>query len=282
MPKHTPQLLDSYRRKRSVDSTSEPFGKGLLDSYRGGPLRFVVHHHAARNTHYDLRLEMEGVLRSWAVPKGPSPSVKDKRFAALVEDHPLEYGDFEGKIPEGNYGAGWTIVWDRGVFKPRGDPVEGLVKGKIVFELQGQKLHGNWTLVRMKGGEKDWLFIKEIDEQMDESRGTQDYPMNSVFSGLSLEQLDAGFDPATSINRSLAKLKVPKQPVRSLKPMLAKVGYWQPRQCPCQYRQRIDCKLSRRQLPEISPHVQTYRGVHTTVHGKKYHRQKYGAEGFAF
>ena len=140
-------LLRPYRQKRRSDATPEPFGRG---GARGpGPLRFMVHHHAARNTHFDLRLEMEGVLRSWAVPKGPSPNVKDKRFAALVEDHPLEYGDFEGRIPDGNYGAGWTIVWDRGIWRPEGDPVAGLKAGKLLFELDGVKLHGMWTLVRM-------------------------------------------------------------------------------------------------------------------------------------
>ncbi|HIL97626.1 MAG TPA: hypothetical protein EYG51_17200, partial [Pseudomonadales bacterium] len=154
-------LLQPYRKKRRLDSTREPFGAQTTLIPKTGPLRFMVHHHAARNTHYDLRLEMEGVLRSWAVPKGPSPNVKDKRFAALVEDHPLEYGDFEGRIPDGNYGAGWTIVWDRGIWKPKGNPIEGLKKGKLLFELQGCKLHGNWTLVKMKSGEKDWLFIKE-------------------------------------------------------------------------------------------------------------------------
>ena len=111
------RLLKSYREKRTADGTPEPFG-GTSPAASGAPLRFMIHHHAARQTHYDLRLEMEGVLRSWAVPKGPSPAVTDKRFAALVEDHPLEYGDFEGKIPEGNYGAGWTIVWDKGFYIP--------------------------------------------------------------------------------------------------------------------------------------------------------------------
>ena len=161
-------LLKRYRQKRRSDSTREPFGNRDAKAYHPGPLRFMIHHHAARNTHFDLRLEMEGVLRSWAVPKGPSPNVKDKRFAALVEDHPLEYGDFEGKIPAGNYGAGWTIVWDWGIWKPKGDPLLGLKKGKLLFELQGCKLHGNWTLVKMKSGAKDWLFIKEYDVQADE------------------------------------------------------------------------------------------------------------------
>ncbi|HKI75463.1 MAG TPA: non-homologous end-joining DNA ligase, partial [Pseudomonadales bacterium] len=218
-------LLRRYREKRRTDGTPEPFGADVRTS--SGPLRFMVHHHAARNTHFDLRLEMEGVLRSWAVPKGPSPNMKDKRFAALVEDHPLEYGDFEGKIPDGNYGAGWTIVWDRGIWIPEGDPLEGLKKGKLLFELDGAKLHGKWTLVRMKSGEgKDWLLIKERDEFEDENLGTEDYPMNSVFTGLSIEDLDKGKTPATGMLRSLARAGATKQaiPKSQLKPMLASVG----------------------------------------------------------
>lgn len=218
------QHLDQYRAKRRTDGTPEPFGGKPATS--GGALRFVVHHHAARNTHYDLRLEMEGVLRSWAVPKGPSPNMKDKRFAARVEDHPLEYGDFEGKIPDGNYGAGWTIVWDRGTWKPDGDPVAGLHKGKLLFQLEGCKLHGKWTLVRMKSGDKDWLLIKERDEFEDESRGTDDYPMNSVFSGLSLAELDQGLNPEDRICRSLARSGAEKSRLNAsdLKPMLATTG----------------------------------------------------------
>ena len=139
--------LDDYRKKRTANSTSEPFGTSINRS-SSGPFRFVVHHHAARRTHYDLRLEIDGALRSWAVPKGPSPNVQDKRFAALVEDHPLEYLDFEGRIPDGNYGAGWSIIWDTGFWRPIGDPIEGQEKGKLLFELAGCKLHGKWTLRR--------------------------------------------------------------------------------------------------------------------------------------
>ena len=124
---------------------------------------FVVHKHAARQLHFDLRLEMDGVLRSWAVPKGPSYDTNDKRLAVKVEDHPLEYGDFEGIIPAGNYGAGGVIVWDRGEWMPLEDWREGLAKGKLLFELRGYKLHGKWTLVKIKKSERDWLLIKERD-----------------------------------------------------------------------------------------------------------------------
>src|SRR6266850_6843900 len=144
--------LSAYRAKRSPDRTPEPFGPV---GSAGGRL-FVVHKHAARRLHWDLRLEMDGVLRSWAVPKGPSYDQRDKRLAVFVEDHPLEYGDFEGMIPEGNYGAGAVIVWDRGTWTPLEDPIEGLKKGKLLFTLQGNKLHGRWTLVKIKKGQKDW------------------------------------------------------------------------------------------------------------------------------
>jgi len=143
--------LSSYRAKRSPDRTPEPFGP--VSPIPGN--LFVVHKHAARNLHFDLRLEMDGVLRSWAVPKGPSYDQAEKRLAVKVEDHPLEYGDFEGVIPAGNYGAGGVIVWDRGEWVPLEDWREGLEKGKLLFELKGYKLHGKWTLVKRKKSEKD-------------------------------------------------------------------------------------------------------------------------------
>src|SRR3954464_3693177 len=148
--------LDLYRAKRSADRTPEPMG-GPVNPVLGR--LFVVHKHAARHLHFDLRLEMDGVLRSWAVPKGPSYDMNDKRLAVKVEDHPFEYGDFEGLIPEGNYGAGAVIVWDRGRWVPLEDPIEGRAKGKLLFELQGIKLRGVWTLVKLKKGENEWLIL---------------------------------------------------------------------------------------------------------------------------
>ena len=142
----------------------------------------MVQHHAARHLHYDLRLEMEGVLRSWAVPKGPSPNPQDKRLAVHVEDHPLDYADFEGSIPEGNYGAGAVIVWDRGQWIPLNDPLEGLAKGKLLFELHGYKLRGKWTLIKTKRNEKDWLLIKENDGFIS-TESTDSYPADSILSG---------------------------------------------------------------------------------------------------
>src|SRR5215471_4681111 len=136
--------LDEYRRKRSADRTPEPFGDvRRVGSPMGG--MFVVQKHAATRMHYDFRLEMEGVLRSWAIPRGPSLNPADKRLAAMVEDHPIEYADFEGIIPEGNYGAGEVIVWDQGKWTPLADLDEGMKKGKLLFELSGYKLRGKWT-----------------------------------------------------------------------------------------------------------------------------------------
>ena len=172
-----PDRLERYREKRSAQSTSEPFG--------GGPgLRsrlFVVQKHAARSLHYDLRLELGGVLLSWAVPKGPSIDPDVKRLAVEVEEHPVEYADFEGTIPAGNYGAGAVIVFDRGRWVPIEDPEEGLRKGKLLFDLWGHKLQGRWTLFRTKGGPKHWLLVKKPDAYAD-SRAQP--VQESVLSGL--------------------------------------------------------------------------------------------------
>ena len=210
--------LSAYRAKRSVERTPEPAGRALPQSAAGG--LFVVHKHAARRLHWDLRLEMDGVLRSWAVPKGPSPNRADKRLAVLVEDHPLEYGDFEGIIPEGNYGAGAVIVWDRGRWVPLEDPHEGLKKGKLLFELRGYKLHGKWTLVKLKKGEKEWLLIKEKDGYVADDGAL---PPQSVLSGLTVEELKAGANRAAPALELLARLKAPRRAVRpeEAEPMLA-------------------------------------------------------------
>ena len=175
----------------------------------GGGL-FVVHKHAARNLHFDLRLEMEGVLRSWAVPKGPSYDTADKRLAVLVEDHPLEYGDFEGLIPEGNYGAGAVIVWDRGRWEPVEDPIAGLEQGKLLFDLHGVKLRGRWTLVKLKKSEKEWLLIKERDAYAGSSAPA---PEESVLSGLTVEDLKAGRTPLDGIRAELDRAGAPKRDV---------------------------------------------------------------------
>ena len=128
-------------------------------------MRFVVHEHHAARLHYDFRLEISGVLKSWAVPKGPSMNPADKRLAVLVENHPLEYGEFEGIIPQGHYGAGAVLIWDSGEFHTEGDAEDGLKQGKLTFSLEGKKLKGTFSLVLMKGRGtgKDWLLIKGRD-----------------------------------------------------------------------------------------------------------------------
>ncbi len=210
MPRSQSDPLAPYRAKRSLERTPEPAGSHLSAPAADGGGLFVVHKHAARRLHFDLRLEMDGVLRSWAVPKGPSYDVADKRLAVLVEDHPLEYGDFEGLIPEGNYGAGAVIVWDRGRWLPVEDPVAGLAKGKLLFELRGHKLHGVWTLVKLKKGEKEWLLIKERDAYASASAPV---PEESVLSGLTVEDLKAGRTPADGIRAELTRLKAPRHEV---------------------------------------------------------------------
>jgi bifunctional non-homologous end joining protein LigD len=165
MDERSSSALKTYRDKRNFDATPEPAEGGVANE---AARAFVIQKHWATRLHYDFRIELEGTMKSWAVPKGPSFDPADKRMAMHVEDHPISYNQFEGTIPPGNYGAGKVIIWDKGVWVPLEDPHKGYRDGKLKFELRGHKMHGRWTLVRMKGrgqGKQDpWLLIKEKDE----------------------------------------------------------------------------------------------------------------------
>lgn len=178
--------LEEYNKKRNFKYTSEPRGKKAVG---GKKLRFVVQRHAASRLHYDFRLEMDGVLKSWAVPKGPSLNPADKRLAMMVEDHPYGYRTFEGTIPEGNYGAGEVEIWDEGTYEPL-ERVEGktddlvmrasLHKESLKFILHGKKLHGEFALVKIKNSKEEnaWLLIKHKDEYaVSESYNAEDYTL---------------------------------------------------------------------------------------------------------
>ncbi|TMB13540.1 MAG: DNA ligase, partial [Deltaproteobacteria bacterium] len=212
-------FLDEYRRKRSPERTPEPMGSGAAR-----PGVFVVQKHSATRMHYDLRLEWDGVLKSWAVPKGPHPDPAEKRLAMQTEDHPVEYADFEGVIPDGEYGAGPMIVWDRGLWRPAGDPREGVKAGKILFELKGFKLKGMWTLVRIKGETgKEWLLIKETGDGHVRRGVAQPYEDSSILSGLAVEELRERGKRAAELRAISERLKAPRRPVAGddLQPMLA-------------------------------------------------------------
>ena len=157
--------LDAYRKRRRFDQTPEPpAARGSSESGRS----FVVQKHEARRLHYDLRLELDGALLSWAVPKGPSLSPAERRLAVRTEDHPIAYGSFEGVIPDGQYGAGTVMVWDRGRWAPDGDPKAALDAGHLRFSLDGEKMRGRWHLVRTGRDSKRWLLIKGGDAEADE------------------------------------------------------------------------------------------------------------------
>ncbi len=172
--------LEKYKTKRDFSKTPEPSGR--LGT-KGKALRFVVQRHEASRLHYDFRLEMKGVLKSWAVPKGPSLNSSDKRLAVFVEDHPVDYVSFEGEIPKGNYGAGTVQIWDHGTYVPvdeKKKPIaekkalENLEKGELKFVLDGEKLNGGFVLVRLKD-DKNWLLIKHKDEfSVDKSYNSED------------------------------------------------------------------------------------------------------------
>ena len=194
--------LDEYKRKRKFDSTPEPGGK--LRRRRGRS--FVIQKHHASRLHYDLRLEMEGVLRSWAVPKGPSLNPREKRLAIQTEDHPVDYGGFEGVIPEGNYGAGKVIVWDRGDYEMVDPPTaeEGWENRKFHFVLQGEKLSGEWVLVKTGRAEKEWLFFKVRDDFAAKVDITVTRP-ESVVSGLRVEQVGEALSETRTWNADLER-----------------------------------------------------------------------------
>lgn len=207
--KSTPKQLDQYRKMRNPDKTPEPFTSDDVDPKK---LMFVVHKHQATALHYDLRLEVDQVMPSWAVPKGPSLDNKVKRLAMKTEDHPLDYRNFEGVIPEGEYGAGPSMIWDTGDYiaerevskgvreeipdKTAGNEVmrEGIEKGEIKFVLHGKKLKGSFALVKTKGfppgkaGKNAWLLIKHDDEAVKGGYDAKDYDFSAV-SNLSLEQI---------------------------------------------------------------------------------------------
>ncbi|MGH7276153.1 MAG: DNA ligase D [Candidatus Rokuibacteriota bacterium] len=202
--------LDAYRKKRDPGRTPEPFGGRRA----GDGHLFVVHKHSARRLHYDLRLEIDGTLTSWAVPKGPSVKHGEKRLAVHVEDHPVEYADFEGVIPEGNYGAGPSIVWDYGWFRALGDRPAGqqVERGKLEFELFGAKLRGRWVLARMSGKEREWLLLKKRDAFADAEEPVERFP-ESVLSGLTVEELRDGPKKVGALRARLEELRAPRRDV---------------------------------------------------------------------
>ncbi|HEJ83215.1 MAG TPA: ATP-dependent DNA ligase, partial [Desulfobacteraceae bacterium] len=187
--------LRKYRQKRHFERTSEPRA-GRPE--QGSGRIYVIQKHAARRLHYDLRLELGGVLKSWAVPKGPSFDPSQKRLAVHVEDHPLEYADFEGIIPAGEYGGGTVMVWDRGAWEPEGDPDKAYSKGHLKFRLQGEKLKGSWTLVRMNSPPdqegKNWLLIKKKDPEARPGHlpDASDRETRSVLTGRTMEEIASG------------------------------------------------------------------------------------------
>ncbi len=206
------EKLNEYNEKRNFEKTKEP--EGMSEASEEG-LRFVVQHHMARKEHYDLRLEWEGVMLSWAVPKGPSFDTHDKRLAVQVEDHPLEYRNFEGTIPKGEYGGGIVMIWDEGFWEPFGNVREGLKKGELKFALMGARLKGKWALVRWKaisGDTKDnWLLLKEKDEYVQASSPITEF-MTSIRTGRTMEEIEGG-----------EREKVIRNPFQSLEVMLAKL-----------------------------------------------------------
>lgn len=207
-----PDLLEKYRKMRDFGDTPEPAGG---KPKRGKLPIFVIQKHQASHLHYDFRLEMLGVLKSWAVPKGPSYDPANKRLAMMTEDHPYDYAAFEGVIPPGNYGAGNVIIWDQGTWEfiePGNDPVAALKSGKLTFRLNGKKMFGEWALVKIGGRSKsdkgnEWLLLKHRDEYASDKVDVTAVAPQSVVSGRTVEEVDP--ENVWISNRKAAVRKAP-------------------------------------------------------------------------
>src|SRR5205085_1191025 len=191
--------LAEYRKKRDFTRTREPSGEKVAAPARAGRLRFVIQKHAASHLHYDLRLELDGVMKSWAVPKGPSLDPSVKRLAMEVEDHPMAYNTFEGTIPKGQYGGGTVMLWDRGTYEAEdGGGVEslrdGYEKGDLKIVMHGERLRGGWVLVRMRrpGARAQWLLIKHRDEFATDKLDITEMAQTSVTTGRTMEEIGGG------------------------------------------------------------------------------------------
>jgi len=221
-------LLAEYKARRDFAKTPEP--KAKREKAKGNS--FVIQKHAATRTHFDFRLEKDGVLKSWAVTKGPSLDPSQKRLAVRTEDHPLDYGGFEGVIPKGEYGGGPVMIWDKGTWEPIGDPDEGLAKGDLKFRLHGDRLNGDFVLVRMKPrkedrGRENWLLIKKRDEYAgDGSEPTEAFD-TSVTSGRSMDQILTGDSAIWTSNKAQKKT-----PARSPRAATRSAGTAKPRRKP--------------------------------------------------
>ena len=250
MPRTRSAPLSEYRRKRDFSRTAEPAGEGARPPSRTGTLQFVIQKHAASHLHFDLRLELDGVMKSWAVPKGPSLDPSVKRLAMEVEDHPMDYNTFEGTIPKGEYGGGTVMLWDRGTYRAEsaeaGDD-EGAIRrgyrsGDLKFTLEGERLRGSWVLVRMRGrnggsSKPQWLLIKHRDEEARDDVDIVAETSTSVATGRTMEEIAAGKKrPAKPKRRSAAtkraRTPAPPAPARvasrlsvgRLEPMYATIG----------------------------------------------------------
>ncbi len=226
--------LERYREKRHFDKTPEP-APAEIAAKHDAPLRFCIQRHHASHLHYDLRLEVDGVLKSWAVPKGPTLDPAEKRLAMMVEDHPIEYGTFEGNIPKGNYGAGSVMLWDEGTYEvlDQTAPDQQLTRGDFKFRLSGKKLAGDFAIVRTKRGKgNEWLLIKKKDAAAQPGWDPEDHA-RSVMSGRTQEEIAKDIPahqpaPASPVNVSEVSGAVEGPLPKNLSPMLAQIGKGKP------------------------------------------------------